>query len=144
LCTARPAGLGTCSIFFCHSSNLWDAAQLTATACCCCSGSIQSRHRTAAAAAAGCKLWDPMTGSCLGSIDTGYALCCVYAPGNRHALVGTKVWHMHLSGIAALCVFCTCSCGFCWLRVSAPGNMQAMIGRCCLHHYCCSGWAQHS
>jgi len=40
---------------------------------------------------AGCKLWSPTTGTCLGSIDTGYALCCAYVPGNRHALVGTKV-----------------------------------------------------
>lgn len=39
----------------------------------------------------GCKLWDPLTGACLGSIDSGYALCCVFAPGNRHALVGSKV-----------------------------------------------------
>lgn len=39
----------------------------------------------------GCKLWDPISGACLGSIDSGYALCCMYAPGNRHALVGTKV-----------------------------------------------------
>lgn len=40
---------------------------------------------------AGCKLWSPTTGACLGSIDTGYALCAAYVPGNRHALVGTKV-----------------------------------------------------
>lgn len=40
---------------------------------------------------AGCKLWSPATGACLGSIDTGYALCCAYVPGNRHAVIGTKV-----------------------------------------------------
>jgi hypothetical protein len=56
----------------------------------------------AAAAAAGCKLWDPMTGACLGSIDTGYALCCVYAPGNRHALVGTKVRCSNAENIGAV------------------------------------------
>ncbi|KAF6255140.1 WD40-repeat-containing domain protein [Scenedesmus sp. NREL 46B-D3] len=58
---------------------------------------------------AGCKLWDPMTGSCLGSIDTGYALCCAYAPGNRHALVGTKEGDNQLEGTIQLVDVGACS-----------------------------------
>eukprot|EP00879_Flechtneria_rotunda_P014523 GHRR01015177.1.p1 GENE.GHRR01015177.1~~GHRR01015177.1.p1 ORF type:complete len:678 (+),score=232.06 GHRR01015177.1:75-2036(+) len=55
----------------------------------------------------GCKLWDPLSGACLGSIDTGYALCCVYAPGNRHALVGTKEGAIQLIDVGACTVIHT-------------------------------------
>lgn len=27
----------------------------------------------------------------MGSIETGYALCAAYVPGNRHVILGTKV-----------------------------------------------------
>ncbi|KAF8065837.1 wdr3 [Scenedesmus sp. PABB004] len=53
---------------------------------------------------AGCKLWDAGSGACLGSIDTGYALCCVFAPGNRHALVGTKEGAIQLVDVGAAAV----------------------------------------
>ena len=43
------------------------------------------------ASSAGCRLWNPRTGACLRSMDCGYGLCAVWAPGNRHVVVGTKV-----------------------------------------------------
>ncbi len=28
---------------------------------------------------------------CVRTLDAGYGLCCAFAPGNRHLIVGTKV-----------------------------------------------------
>ncbi|XP_039138064.1 LOW QUALITY PROTEIN: WD repeat-containing protein 3 [Dioscorea cayenensis subsp. rotundata] len=36
------------------------------------------------------KIWNPSTGSCLRTVDSGYGLCSAFVPTNRHALVGTK------------------------------------------------------
>lgn len=36
------------------------------------------------------KIWNPSTGSCLRTIDSGYGLCGVILPQNKYALVGTK------------------------------------------------------
>jgi U3 small nucleolar RNA-associated protein 12 len=43
------------------------------------------------ASAGGAKLWTPGSGACVGTLEGGYGLCCVFAPGNRHVVVGTKV-----------------------------------------------------
>jgi len=39
----------------------------------------------------GAKLWAPGSGACVGTLEGGYGLCCVFAPGNRHVVIGTKV-----------------------------------------------------
>ncbi|XP_010918696.1 uncharacterized protein [Elaeis guineensis] len=36
------------------------------------------------------KIWNPSTGACLRTIESGYGLCSSFVPGNRYALVGTK------------------------------------------------------
>lgn len=36
------------------------------------------------------KIWNPSTGSCLRTIDSGYGLCGLIVPQNKHALIGTK------------------------------------------------------
>ncbi|KAL3161937.1 hypothetical protein ABBQ38_009019 [Trebouxia sp. C0009 RCD-2024] len=36
------------------------------------------------------KIWNPRSGACLRTIEAGYGLCAIFAPGNRHAVVGTK------------------------------------------------------
>ncbi|XP_020577298.1 WD repeat-containing protein 3 [Phalaenopsis equestris] len=36
------------------------------------------------------KVWNPSTGACIRTIESGYGLCCAFAPADRHALVGTK------------------------------------------------------
>ncbi|KAL0375010.1 UNVERIFIED_CONTAM: putative WD repeat-containing protein C3D6.12 [Sesamum radiatum] len=36
------------------------------------------------------KIWNPSTGSCLRTIDSGYGLCGLFVPGNKYAIVGTK------------------------------------------------------
>ncbi|XP_009621040.1 uncharacterized protein [Nicotiana tomentosiformis] len=38
----------------------------------------------------GIKIWNPTTGSCLHTIDSGYGLCGLFVPGNKYAVVGTK------------------------------------------------------
>lgn len=39
---------------------------------------------------AGAKVWNPRKGVCISSIESGYGLCSLFAPGNKHAIVGTK------------------------------------------------------
>ncbi|KAH0467263.1 hypothetical protein IEQ34_004501 [Dendrobium chrysotoxum] len=36
------------------------------------------------------KVWNPSTGACIRTIESGYGLCCSFAPADRYALVGTK------------------------------------------------------
>ncbi|PIM99651.1 WD40-repeat-containing subunit of the 18S rRNA processing complex [Handroanthus impetiginosus] len=36
------------------------------------------------------KIWNPSTGACLRTIDSGYGLCGFFVPGNKYAIVGTK------------------------------------------------------
>ncbi|PWA36891.1 G-protein beta WD-40 repeat-containing protein [Artemisia annua] len=36
------------------------------------------------------KIWNPSTGSCLRTIDSGYGLCSLFVPGDRYGVVGTK------------------------------------------------------
>jgi len=38
----------------------------------------------------GVKIWNPRSGACLRTIEAGYGLCTLFAPGNNHAIVGTK------------------------------------------------------
>ncbi|PIN21482.1 WD40-repeat-containing subunit of the 18S rRNA processing complex [Handroanthus impetiginosus] len=36
------------------------------------------------------KIWNPSTGACLRTVDSGYGLCGFFVPGNKYAIVGTK------------------------------------------------------
>ncbi|EIE21123.1 transducin family protein [Coccomyxa subellipsoidea C-169] len=53
------------------------------------------------AAAGAVKLWNPTSGACLRSIETGQGLCALFAPGNRHAVVGTKEGSIQILDIGA-------------------------------------------
>ena len=53
------------------------------------------------ASSAGAKLWAPASGACVGTLDGGYGLCCVFAPGNRHAVVGTKEGTIEIYDVGA-------------------------------------------
>jgi len=44
----------------------------------------------ASASSSGIKLWNAHTGVCLRSVESGYGLSVVFAPGNKHVVVGTK------------------------------------------------------
>ena len=47
------------------------------------------------------KIWNPRSGACLRSIEAGYGLCALFAPGNRHAVVGTKEGSLDVIDVAA-------------------------------------------
>lgn len=50
----------------------------------------------------GAKVWNPRTGLCLRTVEeTGYGLCALFAPGSRHAVVGTKEGKLHVVDVAA-------------------------------------------
>ncbi|KAL3628441.1 Dip2/Utp12 protein [Castilleja foliolosa] len=36
------------------------------------------------------KIWNPKTGTCLRTIDSGYGLCGLFVPSDKYAIVGTK------------------------------------------------------
>eukprot|EP00468_Gymnochlora_sp_CCMP2014_P001532 CAMPEP_0167740998 /NCGR_PEP_ID=MMETSP0110_2-20121227/610_1 /TAXON_ID=629695 /ORGANISM="Gymnochlora sp., Strain CCMP2014" /LENGTH=978 /DNA_ID=CAMNT_0007624997 /DNA_START=28 /DNA_END=2964 /DNA_ORIENTATION=- len=42
------------------------------------------------------KVWNRRSGQCIRTLDTGYGLCGMFLPGNRHALVGTKTGCLEL------------------------------------------------
>ena len=44
----------------------------------------------ASASSSGIKLWNAHTGVCLRSVESGYGLSVLFAPGNKHVVVGTK------------------------------------------------------
>jgi U3 small nucleolar RNA-associated protein 12 len=47
------------------------------------------------------KIWNPSSGDCLRTIDSGYGLCSAFVPGNRYALVGTKSGTLEIIDIAS-------------------------------------------
>ena len=50
------------------------------------------------------QIWNPKSGACLRSVDCGYGLCASFAPGARHALVGTKAGQLVFVDVAAATV----------------------------------------
>jgi len=47
------------------------------------------------------KIWNPRSGVCLRTIEAGYGLCALFAPGNRHAVVGTKEGNLDVLDVGA-------------------------------------------
>jgi U3 small nucleolar RNA-associated protein 12 len=47
------------------------------------------------------KVWNVRTQSCLRTLESGYALCTAFIPGDRIAIVGTKDGHLELFDIAS-------------------------------------------
>lgn len=41
------------------------------------------------------------SGACLRTIEAGYGLCAIFAPGNRHAVVGTKEGTLDIIDVGA-------------------------------------------
>ena len=41
------------------------------------------------------------SGACLRTIEAGYGLCAIFAPGNRHAVVGTKEGRLDIIDVGA-------------------------------------------
>lgn len=49
----------------------------------------------------GVKVWNPSTGACLRTVEGGYGLCAAFAPGGRHAVVGTKTGALEIVDVQA-------------------------------------------
>ncbi|KAI8055175.1 WD40-repeat-containing domain protein [Syncephalis plumigaleata] len=47
------------------------------------------------------KIWNIHSGSCIRSMDCGYALCSLFLPNNKHVLIGTKTGQLELYDIAS-------------------------------------------
>ncbi|KAJ7550174.1 hypothetical protein O6H91_07G086600 [Diphasiastrum complanatum] len=47
------------------------------------------------------KIWNPRTCSCLRTMESGYGLCGVLVPGDRHSVVGTKGGSLEIFSITA-------------------------------------------
>ncbi len=47
------------------------------------------------------QVWNPQTGACLSTMDSGYGLCSLFVPGNGHALIGTKEGKLELFDLGA-------------------------------------------
>ena len=50
---------------------------------------------------AGAKVWNPRKGACISSIESGYGLSSLFAPGNKHAIVGTKEGSLEILDIGS-------------------------------------------
>jgi U3 small nucleolar RNA-associated protein 12 len=55
----------------------------------------------ASASSGSLKIWNIKTGTCLRTLDCGYALCCAFLPGDRIVVVGTKSGELELFDIAS-------------------------------------------
>ncbi|KAJ1693885.1 hypothetical protein LUZ63_010583 [Rhynchospora breviuscula] len=47
------------------------------------------------------KIWNPSTGMCLRTIESGYGLCSAFVPGNRYALVGTRTGSLEIVDVGS-------------------------------------------
>ncbi|KAF1992585.1 WD40 repeat-like protein [Aulographum hederae CBS 113979] len=63
---------------------------------------ISSDDRMLASASSGLlKIWNVRTGSCLRTLECGYALCCSFLPGDKIVVVGTKAGDLELFDVAS-------------------------------------------
>jgi U3 small nucleolar RNA-associated protein 12 len=64
--------------------------------------SLSSDDRMLATASSGLlKIWNIRSGTCLRTIECGYALCCAFLPGDKIVIVGTKSGEIELFDIAS-------------------------------------------
>jgi U3 small nucleolar RNA-associated protein 12 len=63
---------------------------------------LSSDDRMLASASSGTlKIWNVKTGTCLRTLECGYALCCAFLPGDKIVVVGTKSGALELFDIAS-------------------------------------------
>ncbi|ORZ37046.1 WD40-repeat-containing domain protein [Catenaria anguillulae PL171] len=61
----------------------------------------QDDELVATAGTAVVKVWNVRTGTCIRSLDSGYALCVAFVPGGKYLLVGTKSGELQLYSLAS-------------------------------------------
>ena len=47
------------------------------------------------------KVWSTKTNTCLNTMNSGYALCSAFLPGNKHVVIGTKAGELELYEVAS-------------------------------------------
>jgi U3 small nucleolar RNA-associated protein 12 len=63
---------------------------------------LSSDDALCASVSAGCvKVWNPATGACMRTMEAGYGLCALFAPGNKHVVVGTKEGRVEVFDVGA-------------------------------------------
>ena len=80
---------------------------------------------------AGVKVWNPRTGACLRSVEgCGYVLCALFAPGNRHAVVGTKEGGIAVVDVATAAVVASVPAhsGAVWSLAALPDGSGFVSG----------------
>jgi U3 small nucleolar RNA-associated protein 12 len=50
------------------------------------------------------KLWNLSTRRCIATMDSGYALCSLFVPGNNHVVVGTKAGDLEVFDLQSCCL----------------------------------------
>lgn len=75
------------------------------------------------------KIWNPRSGACLRTIEAGYGLCALFAPGNRHAVVGTKSGSLDLLDVAASSMVQSVAAhaGAVWSLAALPDSRSAIL-----------------
>lgn len=75
------------------------------------------------------KIWNPRSGACLRTIEAGYGLCALFAPGNRHAVVGTKSGSLDLLDVAASSMVQSvpAHAGAVWSLAGLPDSRSALL-----------------
>ena len=74
------------------------------------------------------KIWNPRSGACLRTIEAGYGLCALFAPGNRHAVVGTKEGTLDVLDVGASSRLQSVEAhaGAVWSLAALPDNRYAL------------------
>lgn len=82
------------------------------------------------ASTAAVKVWNPRSGACTATIETGYGLCLLLAPGNRHAVVGTKEGTLQVidTGLSAVCTTIAAHQGAVWSMAALPDQSGFVSG----------------
>ena len=68
------------------------------------------------------------SGVCLRTIESGYGLCALFAPGNRHAVVGTKEGRLDIIDVGASSRLQSVEAhsGAVWSLAALPDNRSAL------------------
>lgn len=78
----------------------------------------------------GTRIWNPLNGACLNSIETGYGLCCMFAPGGRFAVAGCKDGKIDVIDVGAASVIerVDAHSGQVWSLAALPGGKGFISG----------------
>lgn len=92
---------------------------------------LSSDDRMLATASSGSlKIWNVKTGSCLRTLDCGYALCCSFLPGDKVVIIGNKSGELELFDIASSTLIDTIKAhdGSIWTLQVHPDGKSVVTG----------------